>query len=73
MVMQAINEHISRFVKDTGTTKDAIAARIGLSRSAFYTRTNGTRPWILDEVIALADVLGITIQELITPIEDEQR
>lgn len=61
----AIKEHINAYVKETGTTKDAIADRLGIGRSSFYDRLSGRRSWFIDEVIALSRMLDCSIDSLL--------
>lgn len=64
--MEAINANVNRYVKENDTTKDAVAKGIGISRSSFYDKLAGKSPWMLEEAIKLSDVMGCTVQELIT-------
>ena len=64
--MEEIKKHVDAFVKTNITTKDAVAKGIGMSRSSFYEKLAGKSPWMLDEAIALADFMGITISQLIS-------
>lgn len=64
--MEEIKKHVDAFVKTNITTKDAVAKGIGMSRSSFYEKLAGRSPWMLDEAIALADFMGITISQLIS-------
>lgn len=64
--MEAISANVNRYVKENATTKDAIARDIGISRSSFYDKLAGKSPWMLDEVIELSDVMGCSVQDLIT-------
>lgn len=64
--MDAVKENINRFVVDHSTTKDALAKAIGISRSSLYDKMNGRRPWMLVEIIDLAEFMGCTVQDLIT-------
>ena len=64
--MEGIKQHINDYVDDHDTTREALAKAIGISRSSLYDKMSGKRPWMLDEVIRLADYMGCTVQDLIT-------
>lgn len=65
-ITSAIKQNIERYVADNGTTKGALAGRIGISRSSLYEKMDGRRPWLLDEIIALASVMGCEEKEIWT-------
>lgn len=48
--------------KITGT---ALAARIGVTRTTMYRRLAGTAPWPIDEIDAVARVLGVSVEALL--------
>lgn len=64
--MKAIRENVEAYTHDAQVTKDTLARNIGIGRSSFYNKLAGRSPWMLGEVIALADVMGCSVQELIT-------
>lgn len=64
--MEAIRENVKRYVDEHSTTKDALARATGISRSSFYDKLSGKRPWMLDEVINLASYMGCTVNDLLT-------
>lgn len=64
--VSAIKQHITEYVRETGTTKDALADKLGISHGTFYNRLDGSRPWLFDEVLNLSKIVGCTIDELIT-------
>lgn len=64
--MDEIRQNINDYVDGHNTTKDALAKAIGISRSSLYDKMSGKRPWMLEEVIKLADFMGCTVQDLIT-------
>ncbi len=63
--MEAIKANINQFVKERGTTKDAVADAIGISRSSLYDKLSGKRPWMLVEVIGLSNYMGCTVNDLL--------
>lgn len=64
--MEGIKQHINDYVDEHDTTREALAKAIGISRSSLYDKMSGKRPWMLEEVIKLADFMGCTVQDLIT-------
>lgn len=64
--MEAIKANIDNYVDEHATTKDAIAKAIHISRSSFYDKLKGKRPWMLEEVINLAAYMGCTVNDLLT-------
>ena len=64
--MEAISENIENYVRGHNTTKDAVAKAIHISRSSLYDKLSGKRPWLLSEVIDLANFMGCTVNDLIT-------
>ena len=64
--MESIQENVERYVRDHGTTKDALIKGMGISRSSFYDKLSGKRPWMLGEVIDLAEIMGCTVNDLLT-------
>ena len=43
---------------------------IGMSQGAINKRWTGKRPWHLDDIEAVADVLGVSVADLVTPHGD---
>jgi len=64
--MEAIRANIEQYISDHDTTKDAIASAIGISRSSLYDKLSGKRPWMLIEVIDLADFMSCTVDDLLS-------
>lgn len=64
--MEAIKANVDRYVDEHATTKDALAKALSISRSSLYDKLAGKRPWMLDEVISLADLMGCTVNDLLT-------
>lgn len=65
-VTEIIKQNIERFVSENDTTKGALAANIGISRSSLYEKMDGKRPWLLDEIITLASVMGCEEKDIWT-------
>ena len=64
-----IKENIKRFVSENDTTLSAVARSVGISRSALYEKLDGKRPWLLVEIIRLAELMGCQEKDIWTPQE----
>lgn len=63
--MERFNENVELICAKRGIRKKELIAHIGISRSAFYAKLAGVRPWFLDEAVKVADFLGLGIGELV--------
>lgn len=63
-VTMNIKQSIEHYVSENDLTRGALASRIGISRSSLYEKMDGKRPWLLDEIIRLASVMGCEEKEL---------
>ena len=63
--MEKFNENIELICVKRGIRKKELIAHIGISRSAFYAKLAGARPWFLDEAVKVADFLGMSIGDLV--------
>lgn len=52
------------YAKARGVTKDAIADKLGISRSSFFNKMRGSYEFSLSEAFELSRMLGITLDEL---------
>lgn len=64
--MEAIAANIKKFVEERCITREALAKAIDISRSSLYDKMSGKRPWMLADVISLADYMGCTVNDLLT-------
>lgn len=62
--MFRIKENVEGYIRQSDSTRGALATALGISRSSFYDKLNGKRPWMLDEAAKLAEVMGCTIDDL---------
>lgn len=62
--MEKLKALVGDYVKAEGITKNELAERMGIGRSALYAKLGGQTPWLLDEAVKLAELLGITVDEL---------
>lgn len=63
--MERFNENVELICAKRGIRKKELIAHIGISRSAFYAKLAGVRPWFLEEAVKVADFLGVGIGELV--------
>ena len=63
--MERFNENVELICAKRGIRKKELIAHIGISRSAFYAKLAGARPWFLEEAGKVADFLGVGIGELV--------
>ena len=64
--MERFNENVELICAKRGIRKKELIAHIGISRSAFYAKLAGVRPWFLEEAVKVADFLGMSIDSLIS-------
>ena len=64
--MERFNENVELICAKRGIRKKELIAHIGISRSAFYAKLAGVRPWFLDEAVKVADFLGMSIDSLVS-------
>lgn len=64
--MDRFNENVELMCARRGIRKKELIAHLGISRSAFYAKIAGVRPWLLDEAVRVADFLGVGIGELVS-------
>lgn len=53
-------------------TQVALARALGMSQSAVTTRWRGVARWQLDELDAVADILGVSVQDLVTDFTESR-
>lgn len=63
--MERFNERVELICAKRGISKKSLITALGISKSAFYAKLAGVRPWLLDEALKIADVLGVQIADLI--------
>lgn len=54
-------------------TQTDLANVLGITQSAISRRWNGRRPWPLEDLPTVADALGVTVADLVTPTGRETR
>ena len=63
--MDRFNENIELICAKRGIRKKELIAHVGISKTAFYAKLAGTRPWFLYEAVKVAEFLGVGIDELL--------
>ena len=65
-----MNELLRKLRLEAGLTQEDLAGKIGLTRSAYTMIENGDRTPSLRTAKALADTLGVTVDQLIADSEE---
>lgn len=68
MATSSIDRAISAAVIRSGVSRALIASALRLQRSALDWRINGRTRWTLAETVALAEVLGVAVTDLLQPV-----
>lgn len=63
--MDSFNENVELLLAKKGIRKKELIAHLGISKSAFYAKLVGQRPWFLDEAVRIAEFLKVPIGKLI--------
>lgn len=64
--MERFNENVELICAKRGIRKKELIAHIGISKSAFYAKLAGVRPWFLEEAVGIAAFFGCTINDLVS-------
>ncbi len=59
-----LQKMVDDYAKARGVTRDAIADKLGISRSSFFNKMRGSYEFSLSEAFELSRMLGITLDEL---------
>lgn len=59
-----LSEKVNEYAEKNGVTRDALADRLGMSRSSFFNKVRGSYEFNLSEAYALSRILGISLDEL---------
>lgn len=60
-----IQVRVSQLVDDSGMTQHAVARRLGLSRSSVSDRLRGRTRWTTAELPVVAQMLGVSMSDLL--------
>lgn len=63
--MERFNESIELLIRKRGIAKKQLIEYLGISRSAFYSKLAGVRPWFLDEAVSVAEFFGVRLDEML--------
>ena len=64
MPQTKLEKAIEHHKVDNGMTNDDVAATLGISRMALYSKVRGDTPFNIQQAKALADMLGMSLEEL---------
>ena len=62
--MDSIKERIGAYIERTGETKAAMAERLHMSKTTFYSKCKGDTEFTLTEGGRLANLLGCSVDDL---------
>lgn len=62
--MDSIRERVGAFTERTGTTKQELAEKLGMSRVTLHNKLMGNSEFSLSEAQKLAGILGCTVDDL---------
>ena len=65
---QNIDSRIAVYMRRAEVTQEDLANRLGISNVQFGRKRRGEYDWKLSELIAVADILGTTVSELVKEI-----
>lgn len=71
IMLYSIEERINDYLNRTGTTREAIAADLGMSRQTFRKKVSGQIDFKLSESVALANILGCTVDDFRVPFNTQ--
>lgn len=63
--MDSIREWVGAYLERANMTKVELAGRLGMSRTSFYSKMDGTTEFTLSEAGNLAAIIGITTDQLL--------
>ena len=62
--MKSLQQFVSDYVEQNGTTKDALAKQVGIGRTSFFSKLRGSSEFSLAEAYRLSRQLGCTLDDL---------
>ena len=69
---QVIKRNIKAAALDQEVALVEIARAIGMEKSKFYRRTSGRQEWRVNELLAVAKVLGVEISQLLSGTDEAE-
>lgn len=58
-----LQEKVGQYIEANGTTRDAIADRLHISRSSFFNKLRGSYEFSLSEAFNLSRIIGVSLDE----------
>lgn len=58
-----LQEKVGQYAEAKGTTRDAIAYKLGISRSSFFNKLRGSYEFSLSEAFKLSRILGVSLDD----------
>lgn len=63
--MARINEKLGGYMLETGASRQAIAEQLGLDPRSLKARVDGETEWKLSELGRIAELIGISLDDLV--------
>lgn len=58
-----LQEKVGEYAEAKGTTREAIADKMGISRSSFFNKLRGSYEFSLSEAFKLSRILGVSLDD----------
>lgn len=58
-----LQEKVGEYAEASGTTREAIADKMGISRSSFFNKLRGSYEFSLSEAFTLSRILGVSLDD----------
>lgn len=58
-----LQEKVGEYAEAKGTTREAIADKMGISRSSFFNKLRGSYEFSLSEAFTLSRILGVSLDD----------
>ncbi|WP_185602145.1 helix-turn-helix domain-containing protein [Paenibacillus sp. 598K] len=71
-IFEQIGEKIAGWLESQGETQSFFAERMGISKQVMSKIVNGKKAINIDEIAKIANIIGVTVDELLRPKETPQ-
>jgi DNA-binding XRE family transcriptional regulator len=68
-----LQEKVGQYAKAKGTTKNAIADELGISRSSFFNKLRGSYEFSFGEAYRLSRILGVSLDDIYLLMQPESK
>lgn len=70
-MVYSIEARINDYLDRTGSTREALANALGMSRQTFRKKVSGQIDFKLSEGVALANILGCSVDDFRVPLDTQ--